>query len=323
MTSQTPNTKLKCVIFGGGGFIGSHIADHLLRSGHSVKIFERPRIPWYRPFEPHESVEWITGDLLSNHDLSDAIQGTDVVLHLVSTTLPKSSSDDPIYDVQSNLVGSLQMLNLMVTHQVKKIVFISSGGTVYGNPEYLPIDERHPTNPNVSYGITKLAIEKYLLLYEKMHGIKAVILRVANPFGERQRVETAQGAVGVFLHRVLGAQPIEIWGDGRVVRDYLYISDVAEAFVKAVEYQGDKNIFNISSGKGTSLNELLDLMENLLAKPIQRRYLPGRSFDVPISILSNALAREELGWEPKISLRDGIIRTANWMKKETAKKMQD
>jgi UDP-glucose 4-epimerase len=318
MTIQNANSKLKCVIFGGGGFIGSHIADHLLRSGHSVRIFERPRIPLYRPFEAHEPVEWMTGDLLSNHDLSDAIQGTDVVLHLVSTTLPKSSSDDPIYDVQSNLVGSLQMLNTMVVHQVKKIVFISSGGTVYGNPEYLPIDERHPTNPNVSYGITKLAIEKYLLLYEKMHGIKAVILRVANPFGERQRVETAQGAVGVFLHRALRGQPIEIWGDGGIVRDYLHVSDVAEAFVKAVEYPGDKNIFNISSGKGTSLNELLDFLEDLLARPIQRRYLPGRSFDVPVSILNNALARQELGWQPAVPLRDGIFRTLAWMQNEMA-----
>lgn len=318
MTIQTDNTPLKCVIFGGGGFIGSHIADHLLRSGHSVRIFERPRIPLYRDFETHEPMAWITGDLLSNHDLSDAIQGADVVLHLVSTTLPKSSSDDPIYDVQSNLVGSLQMLNTMVTHRVKKIVFISSGGTVYGNPEYLPIDERHPTNPNVSYGITKLAIEKYLLLYEKMYGIKAVILRVANPFGERQRVETAQGAVGVFLHRALEGRPIEIWGDGGVVRDYLYVSDVAEAFVKAVEYSGDKHIFNISSGKGTSLNELLDLLENLLARPIQRRYLPGRSFDVPVSILSNALARQELGWQPAVPLQDGIARTAAWMRNEIA-----
>lgn len=319
MTSKANKTKLKCVIFGGGGFIGSTIADRLLLDGHSLRIFERPRVPPYREFLPHEEVEWIAGDLLSNHDLSDAINGTDVVLHLVSTTLPKSSSDDPIYDVQSNLVGTLQMLNAMVAQQVRKIIFISSGGTVYGKPEYLPVDERHPTNPQVSYGITKLAIEKYLLMYEHMHGIKANILRVANPYGERQRIETAQGAVGVFLHRALRDQPIEIWGDGSVVRDYLHVSDVAEAFVRAVDYSGNKNIFNISSGAGTSLNELLDTLEAVLGKPIQRNYLPGRSFDVPVSILSNALARKELGWEPKISLRDGIVRTAAWMKNEIAK----
>lgn len=318
MTSNLHKIKPKCVIFGGGGFIGSNIADHLLRAGYSLRIFERPRIPPYRKFESHEAVEWITGDLLSNHDLSDAIKGTDVVLHLVSTTLPKSSSDDPIYDVQTNLVGSLQMLNMMMTHGVKKVVFISSGGTVYGKPEYLPVDERHPTNPQVSYGITKLAIEKYLLMFEQMHGIKANILRVANPFGERQRIETAQGAVGVFLHRALNNQPIEIWGNGTVVRDYLHVSDVAEAFVRAVEYSGNQSIFNISSGTGTSLNELLETLGEVIGIPIQRIYLPSRSFDVPVSILDNTLARKELGWEPKISLRDGLIRTAAWMKNKIA-----
>ena len=181
------------------------------------------------------------GDFSSTHDVSDAISGVDIVLHLVSTTLPKSSNDDPIYDVQSNVVATLQMLNAMVAHNVRKIVFISSGGTVYGNPMYLPIDEKHPTDPLVSYGITKLAIEKYLQMYSHLYGIRAITLRVANPYGERQRIETAQGAVGVFLHHALKGLPIEIWGDGSVTRDYIHVSDVAEAFVRAVEYSGAKS----------------------------------------------------------------------------------
>src|SRR5512139_4118297 len=151
---------MKCIVFGGGGFIGSAIVDRLLRDGHAIRIFERPRVEPYRKFEAHEQVEWMTGDLLSTHDVMDAVDGADVVFHLVSTTLPKSSNDDPIYDVQSNLVATLQMLNAMVAHKVPRMVFISSGGTVYGPPTYLPIDERHPTEPRVSYGITKLAIEK-------------------------------------------------------------------------------------------------------------------------------------------------------------------
>lgn len=310
---------MKCVIFGGGGFIGSAIADRLLQDGHSLRIFERSRITPYRKFDAHECVEWVAGDLLSTHDVSNAIDGTDVVLHLVSTTLPQGSNDDPIYDVQSNLVGTLQMLNAMVAVKVGKIVFISSGGTVYGTPVYLPIDEKHPTDPQVSYGITKLAIEKYLLLFERIYGIKATILRVSNPFGERQRIETAQGAVGVFLHRALTARPIEIWGDGNTIRDYIYISDVAEAFTRAVEYSGPKSVFNVSSGAGTSLNELIGVLEDVLGTPIERRYLPGRPFDVPVSVLSNALAREELGWSPLVPLRGGIIRTAEWVRKELAK----
>ncbi len=307
---------MKIVIFGGGGFIGSTIADRLLVDGHELRIFERPRVEPYRKFIESERVEWVTGDFQSTHDVSDALVGVDAVFHLVSTTLPKSSNDDPIYDVQSNVVASLQMLNAMVVQNVRKIVFISSGGTVYGNPVYLPIDEKHPTDPLVSYGITKLAIEKYLRIFERMHGIKSVTLRVANPYGERQRVETAQGAVGVFLHHALKKVPIDIWGDGSVTRDYIHVSDVAEAFVKALHYTGEQRLFNVSSGIGTSLNALIGELEDVLGKSIERRYLAGRSFDVPVSVLCNNLARSELSWTPLVSMRDGIARTAEWMKRE-------
>ncbi len=310
---------MKCVIFGGGGFIGSTIADRFLKEGYQLRIFERPRVEPYRKFADNEAVEWMTGDILSNHDLNAAVAGMDVVLHLVSTTLPKSSNDDPIYDVQSNVIGTLQMLNAMVANKVQKIIFISSGGTVYGTPKYLPIDEQHPTNPLVSYGITKLMVEKYLQMFESLHGIRAITLRVANPYGERQRIETAQGAVGVFLHHALKGIPIEIWGDGSVTRDYLHISDVAEAFVKAVNYTGSNNVFNISSGIGTSLNELIGLLEGVLGKSIEYRYLAARPFDVPISVLSNQLAREQLQWTPLTSMSDGISRTAAWMATELAK----
>jgi UDP-glucose 4-epimerase len=306
---------MKITIFGGGGFIGSAIADRLLACGHDLRIFERPRATPYRQFSPQEKVEWLTGDLMSIHDASTAIDGVDVVLHLVSTTLPKSSNDDPIYDVQSNLVATLQLLNAMVAKQVRKIIFISSGGTVYGNPAYLPIDENHPTEPRVSYGITKLAIEKYLLMYQHLHGIKVNILRVANPFGDRQRVETAQGVVGVFLSNAIRNRPIEIWGDGSVTRDYLYISDVAEAFARAVDYDGAKSVFNISSGAGTSINEMITMLERVLGRVVVRHYQPSRPFDVPISILANSLARRELGWQPRVTLEEGIVKTADWMRK--------
>ncbi|MGK0339140.1 MAG: UDP-glucose 4-epimerase [Candidatus Azotimanducaceae bacterium] len=309
---------MKVVIFGGGGFIGSTIADRLLAKGHSLRIFERPRVQPYREFTDSEEVEWVAGDISSMHDVSDAIHGVDSVLHMVSTTLPKSSNDDPIFDVQSNVVGSLHILNAMVTHRVPSIVFISSGGTVYGNPLYLPVDENHPTNPVVSYGITKLAIEKYLQVYELLYGIKAITLRVANPYGERQRLETAQGAVGVFLHHAIKGIPVEIWGDGSVTRDYIHVSDVAEAFSTALEYSGEQRLFNVSSGVGTSLNDLIDRIEDVLGQSIERRYLAGRSFDVPVNVLCNELARSELDWTPLVSMGEGIGRTAEWMRRELA-----
>lgn len=306
---------MKITVFGGTGFIGSAIVDELLKQGHQLRLFARPGVGPHRILGPHEEVEWITGDILSSHDVSYAIEGVDAVMHLVSTTLPKNSNDDPIYDVQSNLVGSLQILNAMVALNVPRIIFISSGGTVYGKPSYLPIDEEHPTNPQASYGVTKLAIEKYLLLYERLHGIKPLILRVANPYGERQRIETAQGAVGVFLQLALRGQPIEIWGDGGVTRDFLYVGDVADAFARALTYEGDERVFNISSGVGTSLNDLLDVIERVLGRPVQRVYKQARAFDVPVSILSNDLARSEFGWVPLMNLSDGVALTFEWARK--------
>lgn len=310
---------MKIVIFGGGGFIGSAIADRLLQDGHALRIFERPRVLPYRSFDSGETVEWVTGDFGSMHDINQALDGVDAVFHLVSTTLPKSSNDDPVYDVQSNLVATLHLLEAMVVHQVKRIVFISSGGTVYGAPRYLPIDERHPTEPQVSYGITKLAIEKYLTIYQRNHGIKATILRVANPYGERQRIETAQGAVGVFSSRALSNQALEIWGDGSVTRDYLYVSDVADAFARAVSYTGEHTVFNISSGVGTSLNEMIAMLERALGRDVVRNYRPGRSFDVPSSVLDNSLAQLELEWAPRVTLEEGIARTLDWMRKHGGK----
>ena len=310
---------MKCVVFGGSGFIGSTIVDRLLLDGHELRIFQRSLSEPYREFKPEEKIEWVTGDLLSTYDVTNAMDGCDAVFHLVSTTLPKSSNDDPIYDVQTNVVGALKVLDAMVGCNISKIIFISSGGTVYGYPDYLPVDEKHPTEPLASYGITKLAIEKYLQLYRHLHGIHAISLRVANPYGERQRIKTAQGAVGVFIHHALKGIPIEIWGDGSITRDYIYVGDVAEAFVQALNYRGTKSVFNISSGVGVSLNELLYLLENVLGFSIKRKYLPGRSFDVPTNVLSNELACRELKWSPSVSMREGIGRTSEWVSRDLEK----
>ncbi|PYR34561.1 MAG: NAD-dependent epimerase [Acidobacteria bacterium] len=301
---------MKIAILGGGGFIGSAIADRLLRDRHAIRIFERPRVEPYRRFADHERVEWLTGDFMSAQDVNLSIEGVDVVIHLVSTTLPGSSNHDMVYDVKTNLVATLQLLDAMVARGVRKIVFISSGGTVYGKSRYLPIDESHPTDPLVSYGITKLAIEKYLLLSQHLHGNKVVILRVANPFGQRQRVETGQGAVAAFLGKAMRGEPVEIWGDGSVMRDYIYVRDVAEAFARAVEYEGEQSVFNISTGVGTSLNELADRVERVLGRQVLRHYRPGRSFDVMQNVLDNSRARQELRWEPLVGLDEGLALTA-------------
>ena len=303
---------MKCLVLGGGGFIGSHIVDSLLASGHAVRVFERPRVPRYRAFMATEPLEWTEGDFQSASMVEDAVQGSEVVIHLVSTTLPKSSNDDPAFDVESNVIGTLRLLQAACVAKVRKVVFISSGGTVYGVPQAIPIPEWHPTEPRVSYAIVKLAIEKYLALFQSLHGIDYVVLRVANPYGERQRADSAQGAVAVFLDRALRDAPIEILGDGSVVRDYIHVSDVARAFLCAVDYSGEPRVFNIGSGSGCSLNELVAAIERLLGRTVQRRHLPGRSFDVPRNVLDITRARDVLGWSPRVSLDAGLAATLDW-----------
>jgi len=305
---------MRCLILGGGGFIGSFLADRLLTLGHEVRIFERPRVLPYRAFGNGERVEWVAGDFQSTADVEAAVEGCNVVFHLVSTTLPKNSNDDPIYDVETNLVGTLRLLDAAVRCTVKKVVFISSGGTVYGMPNRIAISEDHPTEPLVSYGIAKLAIEKYLHLYWHLHGLDYSVLRVANPYGERQRADTAQGAVAVFLSRALAGQSIEIWGNGGVTRDYIYIEDVIDAFIMAMNHDGEPRVFNIGSGEGRSLNQLLTTIEDVLGRPVERRYLPPRKFDVPVNVLDICRARDVLGWHPRVSFREGLRRTLDWMR---------
>jgi UDP-glucose 4-epimerase len=305
---------MKCLVLGGGGFIGSAVCDRLLRDGHQVRVLARPKLAPYRAFGPEEPMEWMRGDFLNVHDLREAVQGVDAVFHLVSTTVPKSANDDPIWDVQSNLVGALQLLQVLREQPVDRIIFVSSGGTVYGPPRYLPIDEDHPTNPLTAYGITKLAIEKHLQMFTHIHGVPTIILRVSNPYGPRQRIETAQGAVSVFLHRALAGAPIEIWGDGETTRDYIYISDVAEACARAVFYDGRERVFNVGTGQGTSLNALVEWIERVIDRPVQRVYLPARAFDVPVSVLDNTRIREAFGWAPQVGLPEGLSRTLAWIR---------
>lgn len=306
---------MKCLVLGGGGFLGSHLCDALLADGHSVRIFDRPNLQPYRVFSPVENLEWVEGDFANEEDLALNVPGCDVIYHLVSTTLPKSSNDNPIYDVETNVVSTLNLLNIAKKAQVNKIIFVSSGGTVYGVPEGTPIRESHSTNPLCSYGITKLAIEKYFQLFYTLYGLDYCVLRLANPFGERQRATGAQGAVAVFLDKALKNKAIEIWGDGSVVRDYVYVGDAVDAMLKVLDYDGDERLFNIGSGKGQSINEILDEIEHLLGRKVERNYTKGRSLDVPSNVLGIERAENLLQWKPVTSFQQGLKRTLEWMTK--------
>lgn len=300
---------MKCVIFGGAGFIGSHLAQRLLEAGHAVRVFDLQDRGRAGGIPRAREIEWVRGDFLDRGSVRDALSGCQAVFHLAWTTLPKSSNDNPAADVESNVVGTLHLLDAWRRGGAGKVVFVSSGGTVYGAPRTVPIGEEHPTHPISSYGITKLTIEKYLELYRVLHGVDYSVLRIANPFGERQRVESGQGAVTTFLHRAHRGEPIEIWGDGSVVRDYIYVGDVADALVRALDYRGARRVINIGGGVGRDLNQVVAAIERVIGRPVERRYLSGRNFDVPANVLDIRLARAELGWQPTTAFEDGLART--------------
>ena len=302
---------MNILILGGNGFIGSHLVDKLLANQHSVRVIDQYQ-ERYRKILP--GVEYRFFDFGNRGLLEEALKNIDIVFHLICTTLPKTSNDDPAFDVQSNVIGSLFLFEKCVANTVKKIVFISSGGTIYGNPTQLPIAEESPTNPECSYGITKLTIEKYLALFSHLYGIDYVIARPSNAYGERQNPTGIQGAIAVFLAKIARGEPIEIWGNGEVVRDYIYVNDLVEGIYKAALLNTTSRIFNIGSGIGHSLNELLVLIRRKIDCDIEVVYKQKRTFDIPKIYLDITKAKNELLWEPKISLDVGIQRTWGFIK---------
>jgi UDP-glucose 4-epimerase len=306
MTFQSASRR--CLVLGGGGFLGGHLVEALQAAGYEVRIFDRlPRRS--SSMAAAAGTEWFEGDFGNRGDVAGALDGCDVAFHLVATTLPRTSNDDPVHDLESNLLPTVRFLDLALEHGLKRVVFASSGGTVYGPPSQVPVPETHPTRPLCSYGIHKLAIEQYLHMYQSLHGLEYCVLRLSNPFGERQRSDSSQGAVAVFLDSALRGDVVTVWGDGSAVRDYIYVGDVARAFCRAATYEAPAGVFNIGSGHGHSVNQLLAAIEELLDRPVPRRYVPGRPFDVPINVLDTALARTVLGWQPAVSFRDGLERT--------------
>ena len=295
-----------CVL-GGAGFIGSHLVDAFLGEGCRVRVLSR-NLPGLLNSKALSNSNLIAHnvDISNGLDLIHALKGCDIVIHLASSSLPQNSNLNPKHDVSTNLIGSLNVIEACITNNVKKLIYISSGGTVYGNPIYVPIDESHPTNPSCSYGINKLAIEKYLHLNDKLCDLNYVILRLANPYGERQRLDTGQGVVPAFLRKAIRSEPLEVWGDGTIVRDFLYISDVINAIILSCIYDGSERLFNIGSGTGLSLNQLISLIENILGSKLNVVYKDPRPFDVPTNVLSIQKASTHLDWVPIVQPQVGL-----------------
>ena len=309
--------KFCTLVIGGRGFIGSHLVSALLKSGHRVRSFDRQGIGSKGGGSVlNSNLEQVDGDFVIEADLARAMDGCEICYHLVSTTTPTSSNDNFIHDVDTNILATIRLLDQAVKAGVKKVVFASSGGTVYGVPEQVPIPESHATDPICSYGIVKLTIEKYLDLFYKLHRLEYSILRISNPYGEGQPANKGQGAVAVFLNKAMQLEEIEIWGDGSVIRDYIHIGDVVSALIAASKYVGNVRIFNIGAGRGLTLNYVLDAIDNVVEQPTRRLYLPGRRFDVPSNVLSVERAYQELGWTPQVEFEDGLKYFFNYLKNE-------
>jgi UDP-glucose 4-epimerase len=298
------------LILGGSSFIGRHVALLLARAGHRVTIATRARPAFGFPAEAAGRIQRKELELASA-DWDGLVAGVDVVHHYAWSSIPSSANANPAGDLLINVSATLGLLDALKRRGEGRVVFASSGGTVYGKLQSVPVSEDAPLAPITAYGAGKATAEIYLKLYREMHGLDCRIARISNPYGAGQDPSRGLGAVTTFLHHALTGEKIVIWGDGETIRDYVHISDVASCLLTlACGPQSDTDfIFNIGSGVGTSLNEIVTNLEMHLGRRLQINRTGRRAFDVPVSVLAIERARRVLGWSPRVSFFEGIART--------------
>jgi UDP-glucose 4-epimerase len=297
------------LILGGGGFVGRRVALQLARQGHNVVLASRKPFVHSVPSAFADNIRWQYLEL-GTTDWDRLVAKIDVVHHYAWSSLPATANDDIRTDLQTNVGPTIQLLDALQRRGNGRVVFASSGGTVYGKLHQTPVAEDHPLSPINAYGIGKVAAELYLSLYRVMHGLDCRIARIANPYGAGQNLSSGQGAVTTFIRNALNGQPINIWGTGEVVRDYVYITDLAQFLVTlSVAPRDEKFVFNVGSGVGISLNDIVTELETQLNRKLEVRRSGPRLIDVPISILAIERAKKILGWSPAVSFSEGVART--------------
>jgi len=296
----------RVVILGGFGFLGSHIALELILKGYQVTIFTRPGSHPRTGREILAQARIVRGDYQVPEDVIEVLRDQDTLIHLIHTTVPGSSMQDPSHDVLSNIVPGLGWMQKLPQLNLQRIIFVSTGGAVYGEAQYLPIDEQHPTNPISSYGITKLTLEKYLSISVAQSSTSLRIIRPGNVYGFGQSTQTGQGVIGTMAQRAINGQNLEIWGSGTNVRDYLHIDDFVRAIMGLIQYDGAETVFNCGSGQGHNVLEIVDLLSSHLGRSLPIRHLPDRAFDVHMNVLNSQRLMNAINWRPHIDLRSGI-----------------
>jgi UDP-glucose 4-epimerase len=298
------------LVVGGTGFIGGHLVRALVARGTRVRVMARgsSRLPSMDP-----SVEVVVGDVGNQGQLAHAIEGVTTAYHLASSTVPSSSAADPAFDIETNVVAALPLLGACAEKRIR-LVFTSSGGTVYGRPETLPIPETHSTWPISTHGVGKLTVEKLLHAFGCTRDLDYRILRLSNVYGEGQSPRMGMGAVAAFLERTLAGRPIEVWGDGSQRRDFLYVADAIKAIVRAADLEAPRHrVLNIGSGKGTAIAELCELIFKVCGRRTEIINKPARRFDVPVNVLDIQRASDVLAFEPSTSLEEGVRRAREWL----------
>lgn len=300
--------KDSCVVLGGGGFLGINLCRRLASAGFRVRAFGRScQFP-----DDLDGVEWHQGDFCDPDALSAAIESFDIVFHLIHAMMPEPANLNMPEDLQKSVVPSVALLEMCRKLDTGRTIFISSGGTVYGRPHEIPTPETAPAEPTTGYGMSKLIVEKYLALHEYLYGLDYRVLRVTNAFGPFQTPLKRQGVIATLISHALNNERIEIWGDGTAVRDFVFVDDVIDALLAAAKDESGARIFNIGSGRGRSLHEIIAAIERLLGKKLDISFVAGRPIDIPVSIVAVDRAREILGWKPKTSLEMGLQKTIQW-----------
>lgn len=301
---------MRVTVLGGGGFIGTHLSRTLVEAGFDVRVFGRHFLS-----RSHlRGAEIYEGDFNDQTVLATAIQGAEVIIHLIHATFPTVANVEMVADLERSVIGSVRLLSSAKDQGVRRVLFISSGGTVYGPTSKTLIDEDHPTNPISAYGINKLTIEKYVSLHETMFGLEGFNLRIANPYGPLQTGRRQQGLVPTVFSRISAGKPITIFGDGSQTRDYVFIEDVADAIARIVTYDGPQRCFNIGSAQpGKTILEVVGAIEAVSGMQAKLEFVPQRAFDVRSNVLDCTRLVRETGWRPKTPFDVGVARTVQWL----------
>lgn len=302
----------RILLTGGAGFIGSHVAEAYLAAGHSVMVMDD--LSSGQSGHVPAGAEWVRGDIRDRATLEGAFRTfrPTVLNHHAAQKSVTASVRDPALDADINLLGLLNLLQLSVAHGVRRSVFASTGGALYGSGAPVPVAEDFSPAPDAPYGVSKLASEQYLGLYSRLYGLESVILRYANVFGPRQDPFGEAGVVAIFCGAILRGKPCVIFGEGEQTRDYIHVADVVAANLLALE--GPPGAYNIGTGVETSVNRLVDELRAVHRGPVAVEYADARPGEVRRVALDARLAEERLGWIPQMTLRDGLAETYAWFR---------